>query len=152
MKRTKFVAGAAVFSAAIVGSMVMATQASAAPASATAAYNGACGSGYGVVNSAPITNKGTVYLTYNNSTGKNCVVTVRNTSGAKIYMGASVARSDGSSGQISDYGNYTSYAGPVYVDAKGACVDWSGTIEEVTVSTTNSNCGEQPTTVTTYAR
>lgn len=49
------------------------------------AYNGVCGSGYQVIDSQSVTG-GTVYLTYNSSTGKNCVVTTRSTPGSRLAM------------------------------------------------------------------
>ncbi|MCB5910700.1 spore-associated protein A [Streptomyces sp. SF28] len=124
-----------------MATMATATSASAAPVRATAAYNGACGSGYSVVNSAEISGKGAVFLTYNGKTGKNCVVTVRNTTGKAVSMYTYLGPTDGSSETVFDSGLYTSYAGPVYLLAKGRCVDWGGTIENVSVNVNGSNCG-----------
>jgi len=117
------------------------TAATTATAATKAAYNGACGSGYSVVNSVPVTGKGTVYLTYSAKTGKNCVVTVRNSPGKPVYMYTYLTASNGSSDWVYDSGQYTSYAGPVYLPAKGVCVDWGGSIESVSVSVSGSNCG-----------
>ncbi|MEC4016138.1 spore-associated protein A [Streptomyces sp. H27-D2] len=142
MKRSSAMAGAAVMAVAGIATMATATTASAAPAGAAAAYNGACGRGYSVVNSAAITGKGTVYLTYNRTSGKNCVVTVRNTTGSPVYIFTYLGRTDGSGDAVFDEGEYRSYAGPVYLAAKGACVDWGGTIQNVSVSVTGSNCGK----------
>ncbi|MGW9432516.1 spore-associated protein A [Streptomyces decoyicus] len=122
-----------------IATMTAATTATAAPKAA--AYNGACGSGYSVVNSVPVTGKGTVYLTYSARTGKNCVVTVRNSPGKPVYMYTYLTATDGSSDWVYDSGQYTSYAGPVYLPAKGICVDWGGSIESVSVSVSGSNCG-----------
>ncbi|MFH8570476.1 spore-associated protein A [Streptomyces sp. NPDC017993] len=149
MKRSRAIAGSAVLAVAGLATMATATTASAAPA--PAAYNGACGSGYSVVNSVPITGKGKVYLTYNSKTGKNCVVTVRNSPGSKVYMYTYLAASDGSSDAVWDSGLYTSYAGPVYLQAKGLCVDWGGTIETVSVSVSGSNCGRMAAGVVTHS-
>ncbi|MFJ9413172.1 spore-associated protein A [Streptomyces sp. NPDC101227] len=151
MKRSRVIAGSAVMAVAGLATMATATTASAAPAAATAAsYNGACGSGYNVVNSVPVTGKGTVYLTYSAKTGKNCVVTVRNSPGKPVYMYTYLAASDGSSDPVYDSGLYTSYAGPVYLAAKGLCVDWGGTIESVSVSVSGSNCGRMAAGVVTH--
>jgi len=139
MKRSRAIAGSAILAVAGIATMATATTASAAPKAA--AYNGACGSGYRVVNSAAVTGKGTVYLTYNAKTGKNCVVTVRNKTGKAVQMSAYVAATDGSSPWVYDSGKYTSYAGPVYLPGKGICVDWGGSIETVSVSVSGSNCG-----------
>ncbi|EYF02780.1 hypothetical protein [Chondromyces apiculatus] len=96
-----------------------------AEAVSAATYNGVCGSGYHVIASHALSG-GTVFLTYNSSTGKNCVVTVRNTSGARLPMTARVSKA----GQpwIVDSGQFTTYAGPVYVYAPHACIDWGGSI------------------------
>ncbi|XVU28397.1 hypothetical protein ACQPZJ_15535 [Actinoplanes sp. CA-054009] len=100
----------------------------AAPAQA-ASYNGACGTGYRVIDSLKVggttAGTGTAFLTYNN--GWNCVVVVSNTPGTRDWMRAQVKRS-GDSGWIEDAGNYTQYAGPVYVYAAGSCVDWGGAV------------------------
>ncbi|MFD8545859.1 spore-associated protein A [Streptomyces sp. NPDC059649] len=140
MKRSRAIAGSAVLAVAGLATMATATTATAAP-TVTAAYNGACGSGYRVVNSVPVTGKGTVYLTYSAKTGKNCVVTVRNKPGKPVYVYTYITATDGSSDWVYDSGQYTTYAGPVYLPAKGRCVDWGGAIETVSVSVSGSNCG-----------
>lgn len=89
-----------------------------------AGYNGACGSGYRVIDSHNITG-GTIYLTYNGS--RNCVVTIRNNPGKAVPMNAWIKRST-SSTWIQDPGSYTTYAGGVYVTAPGVCIDWGGGI------------------------
>lgn len=75
-----------------VGVAVVATAAAvvAVPSVAQAAgYNGVCGSGYRVVDSMPLAG-GTAFLTYNSSTGQNCAVTVRNSTGSPVYVLASI--------------------------------------------------------------
>ncbi|MFE7318014.1 spore-associated protein A [Streptomyces sp. NPDC057555] len=139
MKRSSLIAGSAALAVAGIATMGLATTASAAPV--PGAYNGACGSGYGVVNSLPVSGKGTVYLTYSAKTGRNCVVTIRKAPGARVFVRAVLGPSDHSSAPVSDGGKYTTYAGPVYLAAKGRCVDWGGTIEKVSVGVTGSNCG-----------
>ncbi|MER7194408.1 spore-associated protein [Streptomyces flaveolus] len=127
--------------AALVAVSVGGTTALAAPASAAASVTPGtvCGSGYKTVNSAPIGSRGTVYLTYNSSNGKNCVVTIRNTVGSAVDMSAYLYVPDTDQGD-GDYGTYTSYAGPVYAYGKGHCVDWGGSIGSVSVQVTGSNC------------
>lgn len=107
-----------------------------------AAYNGACGSGYSVVNSAAIGDAGTVFLTYNATSGKNCVVTVQNHPGTAKHMVASVKMlMEGERLKpAEDSGNYTHYAGPVYVHAKEYCVAWRGAIENDEYANPGSNC------------
>ncbi|WP_017570909.1 hypothetical protein [Nocardiopsis halotolerans] len=117
----------------------------ASPASAAAAaYNGACGSGYVVVNSAPFRfDLGTLYLTYNSSNGYNCVVTVRSadTAGFPMTMNAGLRRSGDEGSHKSDTGQYSYYAGPVYVYASGSCVDWRGVIGNQATERYETNCG-----------
>ncbi|WP_433424254.1 spore-associated protein A [Microtetraspora malaysiensis] len=121
--------------AAVAGSMTMALPASAAT------YGGQCGSGYSVVNSFHLPDsRGTVFLTYSSATGKNCVATVRTTSGTATLVEAYLKKSS-SSTWIKDSGNYTSYAGPIYVSAAGSCVDWGGTIGTATQYKKGTNCG-----------
>ncbi len=117
---------------------LVAVLAQAVPAAA-ASYGGECGSGYGVVNQADISG-GTVYLAYNNSSGKNCVVVVRSSSGAAMNMDAVLKTSDSTSWE-SDPGNWTAYAGPVYLSAAGRCVDWGGVVGDAWVVRTGTNCG-----------
>ncbi|GAA3820347.1 spore-associated protein A [Streptomyces coacervatus] len=111
------------------------TVAATAPASAAttraaaASYNGACGTGYKVIDSTPVGNSGKVFLTWNESTGKNCAVTIRNTTGAKIYMSVELNALVGhETTPVRDAGEYKSYAGPVYVEARGHCIEWYGVI------------------------
>ncbi|MEV0279003.1 spore-associated protein A [Streptomyces sp. NPDC050610] len=141
MKRSILKAGAVVFAAASVSTVLAATTASAAPVPPTAAYNGVCGKGYNVVNSAPIGSRGVVYLAYSSATGKNCAVTIRNTAGAPVFVRTWVGQSGGHGVPASDSGQYGTYAGPVYLAARGSCVDWGGEIDGVSVTTTATNCG-----------
>ncbi|MGC0414226.1 hypothetical protein RKD37_000547 [Streptomyces ambofaciens] len=142
MKRSMQAVGATLTAVAAVGAglLVTAPAAGAASAGATASYNGVCGSGYKVVNSMPIGTTGTVYLTYNSSTGKNCTVTIRNKTGTPTYMVAYVRNVDSSEDQT-DAGEFTSYAGPVYAFARGACVEWGGVIDNLQAWNYGSNCG-----------
>jgi uncharacterized low-complexity protein len=101
--------------------------------SAAAAYNGVCGTGYKVIDSTPVGNSGKVYVTWNESTGKNCAVTIRNTTGAKIYMAVELnIVTDHETTPVRDNGKYTSYAGPVYMSARGHCIEWLGAIGTAT--------------------
>lgn len=95
-------------------------------AAQAASYNGACGSGYTVIDHMTVggtQTEGTTYLTYNG--GWNCVVTITNTPGAgHQWIDAELEVSGGS--WNSDAGYYSQYAGPVYVYAPGKCIDWGG--------------------------
>lgn len=144
MRSKKAALAAAAVALAGTGLFATATTASAAPREAApkSGYNGQCGSGYSVVNSAAIGDAGNVYLTYNGSTGKNCVVTVRKSTGDPVHMSASIrALTDQDTKPVVDEGDFTSYAGPVYVKGKGHCIEWSGAIEDKTYSNDGSNCG-----------
>jgi hypothetical protein len=114
---------------------------SAAPASA-ATYGGECGSGYSVVNSAPIGSKGTVFLTYSAATGKNCVVAKRDTAGSPVLIEAGLGLNPvGNHWPAYDGGQYRSYAGPIYLSAAGKCVDWMGRISGTEGGKRKTNCG-----------
>ncbi|MCF3105963.1 spore-associated protein A [Streptomyces roseoverticillatus] len=137
------VAGAALLAAATTATTlaVGAGTAVAAPAPA-AAYNRECGSGYTQVNQIPIPGRGTVFLAYNAATGKNCVVTKRNTStGLRLWVGSWLQRNQELKSKQEQYGFYTSYSGPVHLDAKSKCVDWGGEIDGYVVARYKTNCG-----------
>lgn len=135
------VQGAVAVGVSAVALMALAPQASAAPAAATAAYNGACGTGYKVVNSTPVGDIGTAYLTYNSATGKNCAVAVRHVAGDAVSMELFIRRSDSEIYDDYDGGEFRSYVGPVYVKAAGSCVDWWGDINGVHFGRYGTNCG-----------
>ncbi|WAU79280.1 spore-associated protein A [Streptomyces sp. Qhu-G9] len=127
--------------AAAAATSVLAFSGNANAAGANVAYNGACGSGYSVVNSANMQfGAGTVYLTYNGSTGKNCVVTIQTEQKYSGPMTAKIRRT-GSSSWTTDSGDYRYYAGPVYVSAAGSCVDWYGSYFSNYGSGSATNCG-----------
>jgi len=107
--------------------------------SPAAVYNGVCGSGYAVIDSLGVIG-GTVYLTYNSGNGNNCVVTVRNTPGTAVPMCAWIETSSGG-GFSEDCGNYTTYAGPVYLHAPHVCIDWGGSIGNSSSAQFDSHCG-----------
>ncbi|MFD3880359.1 spore-associated protein A [Streptomyces microflavus] len=117
------------------GGLAMAPTASAAQV----AYNGACGTGYKVIRSVPMSTFGTGYLTYSSATGNNCVV-IMNGTGTAQYMSARIVASNGGTVQ-EDYGYFTSYAGPVYYYAPGQCVDWGGLIDQYYRWVENDACG-----------
>ncbi|MGK5728133.1 spore-associated protein A [Streptomyces sp. URMC 124] len=137
------VAGAALLAAATtVTTLAVGTGTAVAAPAPAAAYNRECGAGYAQVNQIPIPGRGTVYLAYNAATGKNCVVTKRNTSsGSRLWVGSWIQRNSELKSKQEQYGFYTSYAGPVYLDAKGKCVDWGGEIDGYVVARYKTNCG-----------
>lgn len=136
MKLAKTAAAIACTTAALAGTLVAASPASAAT------YGGECGSGYGVVNSASIGSKGTVFLTYNSSTGKNCAIAKRNSAGSAVLIEVGLGTNPvGSHWPKFEGGNFTSYAGPVYLSAAGKCVDWMGRITGTEGGKRKTNCG-----------
>ncbi|MEO3786170.1 spore-associated protein A [Actinocorallia sp. B10E7] len=136
MKFTKTAATVACTAAALAGTLV-----AAAPASA-ATYGGECGSGYKVVNSDAIGTKGTVFLTYNSSTGKNCAIAKRNTVGSAVLVEVGLGVYPvGSHWPAFQGGYFTSYAGPIYLSAAGRCVDWMGRISGTEGGERKTNCG-----------
>lgn len=103
-----------------------------------ARYNGACGTGHKVIDSANMENLGTTFLTYNAATGENCLVTVRTKPGAAVDMFARLSSKKG--GTATDRGRFTTYAGPVYIEAPGECVTWEGGITTYSTKGTG-HCG-----------
>lgn len=114
--------------AAILGLTAAGTIAATGTASA-ASYNGGCGSGYSVIGSRDV-GDGNAYITYNSSNGYNCVVTVSDTPGSSMYLDARlrIHRTDTvwKSNEV-DSGNFSYYAGPVYIKAVDTCIDYGGT-------------------------
>ncbi|WP_447042266.1 spore-associated protein A [Streptomyces sp. DSM 118878] len=134
------IAGAAVALAA-GGVMTTATGAAAVAPTPAAAYNKVCGTGYKVVNHIDVGKAGTAYLTYNSATGKNCAVTIRSAPGPAVHMYVWVQRDD-TRDYADDDGYYRSYAGPVYLDARGYCVSWGGVIAGESAGRNGTNCGQ----------
>ncbi|MGK3941479.1 spore-associated protein [Streptomyces caeruleatus] len=124
--------------AALVGAMgAVAPQAGAV--TPPAKYNGVCGAGYSVVDSAPVGTAGTVYLTYSPSTGQDCVVTVRARPGTAVSMLAAVTDAQDVDPEFDD-GSYTTYAGPVYIGHPGHCVSYWGRISGQSGGANNVHC------------
>ncbi|MDN3023010.1 spore-associated protein A [Streptomyces sp. S.PB5] len=114
--------------AAVIGLTAAGTIAATGTASA-ATYTGTCGSGYSVIDTMDV-GDGTAFLTYSGSSGKNCVVTVSDTQGTPMVLGANLRlhRTDTvwKAGVEEDSGTFKYYAGPLYVSAAGKCIDWGG--------------------------
>ncbi|GAA2253033.1 MULTISPECIES: spore-associated protein [Kitasatospora] len=111
----------------VVGAGLLAVPATADAAIAHYTPQSVCGSSYGTRASFNLPGgTSTVYLTYSGSTGKNCVVTIKNSRvGTPTLTGAYITYGDGS-GRQQDAGNYSSYAGPVYLYAPGQCIYFGG--------------------------
>lgn len=103
----------------------------------TATPSALCGSGYYWLNTHSL-GGATVYLLWNNSTSKNCVVTLQhnvdggNSMDAWLYVQASGAH-------VSDPGTYSSYAGPVRAYAP-SCINWGGKWSSTSWSSGWSHC------------
>ncbi|GAA4579655.1 hypothetical protein GCM10023194_05830 [Planotetraspora phitsanulokensis] len=121
------VTGAAAALALSMTPALIATPASAATAS--------CGSGYAFLDSYPIkgldTNRtgGYVSLYYNSSTGKNCAIAKPISSWSGLVNHLDVQLTTNSYPGFVDDGlnaNYHQWAGPIYIPARGECVDVGG--------------------------
>ena len=146
-KNAVLTAAAALFaSAGLIAAAGPASAASTAQPVPRAAYQGECGAGFTVVNSAAIADLGTVYLTYSKADGgSNCVVTKRNATGEAVHMSASVALADDPDNSVVDEGDFTSYAGPAtVVGTLGKCVAWGGEIDGQKYENPGSNCNKRP--------
>ncbi len=93
----------------------------------TAADLGApvCGSGYGVIDSRPLGDAGTVYLSYNAANGHNCVSTMKSAAVGSPTPTSAFLEVSGSS-RRTDSGNFSWFAGPVRAEAANTCVRWGG--------------------------
>ncbi|TDD23412.1 hypothetical protein [Nonomuraea diastatica] len=128
LARTKFtaVASAAVLAAGIVSTIAV-------PASAAAV--GPCGSGYKLVGTYNISKDGQKFgvleVRWNAGTGKNCALAYGSGSnyGRADYKAVRIRSSDKTSWADTDWGNFSKYAGPVYVAAKNKCIDVSAHVE-----------------------
>lgn len=131
----RFATRAGILAAAVAATVAVPTTAQAA------SYNGKCGSGYGVIDSLTISGYGTVYLTYNGSSGMNCAVTIRDNPGTAMFMDAGIQLAGNRASEVHDPGQWTTYAGPVYLSAAGQCIDWGGQIGTVISQRFNVHCG-----------
>jgi hypothetical protein len=97
---------------------------------------------YGIVNQADIPEGGgTVYLLYDNQSGKNCAVTIGSVAG-NTYMDVGLKHhtADDAAG-VWNSGTSAEYAGPVYLQAAGICVDFTGAVGTRSTIRSNVNCG-----------
>ncbi|GHF39054.1 sialidase-1 [Amycolatopsis bartoniae] len=100
----------------------------------------ACGAGYSVIDQQALGTAGTVYLSYNASTGKNCVSTMKKTSvGTPSATSAFLQVEDGT--RVTDSGNFSYYAGPVTAGAAGKCVQWGGSAGTNSYTSPMEHCG-----------
>ncbi|MEV0620024.1 M23 family metallopeptidase [Nonomuraea sp. NPDC050404] len=98
----------------------------------------ACGSGYGVIDSAALTG-GRVYLLYNSGNKNNCVVTLKSTNLGTSTPVSAFLEPQGES-RKTDSGSYGYYAGPVTTSAPGQCVKWGGSVGSSTYTSPFEHC------------
>jgi serine/threonine-protein kinase len=102
-----------------------------------------CGSGYTVIDSAPLKAsgvvKGRVHLLYQASSGKNCVVTLKTVSVGKKTATTAYLEVKGKS-RVTDSGSFAYYAGPVSATAKATCVKWGGSVGTATYASPFEHC------------
>lgn len=99
-----------------------------------AAQQNLCGSSFGLVKTWPIRRAGVevggIDVYYSNSTGQNCVIVSPNARyprGTFHHITAALSKSGSNRWEWDGPGkNYTQYAGPVYVYAKGSCINFYG--------------------------
>jgi hypothetical protein len=99
-----------------------------------------CGSGYKVVDSAALSTKGRVYLTYNKTSGNNCVVTMKHTKLGTASASSAFLEVEGAA-RTTDTGSFSYYAGPVRKAAPGKCVKWGGSADGATYTSGFEHCG-----------
>ncbi|GAA3664065.1 spore-associated protein A [Nonomuraea antimicrobica] len=122
---------------AALASMVMVASwliVSATPASAA----GECGAGYRKVGNYKIGSVGALEVYYNSSNGKNCAIT-RASRPSSGYKQAAISVENQPWADY-DEGNFKYYAGPVYVDARGKCIDVQGYIGRTYVLKETVHC------------
>lgn len=125
------------------------------PSTASAATVGSCGSGYGKVGSYPVTRAwegtaGYIDVYYSSYTGKNCAITrpISSLSGKAGNIWVCIDSPIGARDCDGHGANYRYYAGPVYVYARGTCIDVRGGLnrrpgdnEPFTGGAQNVHCG-----------
>jgi hypothetical protein len=99
-----------------------------------------CGSGYSVINSHALGSAATIYLLYNGSNGKNCVVTMKHTNLGKATAVSASLQVEGGT-KSTDSGNFGYYAGPVRKAAAATCVKWGGSVGSTSWTSGWSHCG-----------
>ncbi|SDY44615.1 sialidase-1 [Amycolatopsis xylanica] len=100
----------------------------------------ACGSGYGVIDSAPLGTEGTVYLSYNAANGNNCVSTMKKANAGTPTATSAYLEVAGSA-RNTDAGSFSYFAGPVKAPAGNKCVKWGGSAGGVKYDSPSEHCG-----------
>ncbi|MEV3983389.1 serine/threonine-protein kinase [Nonomuraea sp. NPDC049758] len=98
-----------------------------------------CGTGYRVIDKHALGTSATIYLLYNTSAGKNCVVTMSKlVYPGKVSMNATLQVQGGAS--AGNPGKFTAYAGPVRLAAVKKCVIWGGSWNSLSWKSGWSHC------------
>ncbi|MFE9119621.1 hypothetical protein [Streptomyces sp. NPDC007172] len=109
----------------------------AVPSANAATAASACGSSYSLVGHYPLkpyiaqapSVGGYLDIYYSSGTGKNCAVAYPTSAQQSRTTSISVSLRIANGTWEGDAGPYHSYAGPVYVSARGTCIDALGDIE-----------------------
>ncbi|MGO4462770.1 spore-associated protein A [Streptomyces sp. M-16] len=81
------------------------------------------------------------YLYCSSTTGRNCAYTVpKSGSGTAQLMFVGLSRASDNT-IVSDGGDYKYHAGPVYLDARGTCVQFNGQVRSVSANSDWGHCG-----------
>ncbi|MFD9575684.1 spore-associated protein A [Streptomyces sp. NPDC059982] len=84
---------------------------------------------------------GYTYLYYSSATGRNCAYTVpKSGSGTTQLMFVGLTRASDNVGSY-DSGDFKYYAGPVYLDARGTCVQFNGQVGSWAGNSGWGHCG-----------
>ncbi|MBD0424677.1 hypothetical protein H0H10_36865 [Streptomyces sp. TRM S81-3] len=94
---------------------------------------------------------GYTYLYYSSATGMNCAYTVpKSGSGTRQFMHVGLFRQSDGAG-VWDSGQYTQYAGPVYLHAPGTCVSFNGQVASWSGNSGYGHCGSLALTTVGFA-
>ncbi|MFG2620132.1 spore-associated protein A [Streptomyces sp. NPDC048507] len=84
---------------------------------------------------------GYTYLYYSSATGRNCAYTVpKSGSGTPQLMFVGLTRASDNVGSYQS-GDFKYYAGPVYLDARGTCVQFNGQVGSWSGNSGWGHCG-----------
>lgn len=92
---------------------------------------------YNIPKSGP--KKGVIELYYNAANGKNCAI-ARGSKVGVTYKSVTISLSKGTFADH-DYGQFSQYAGPVYLSAKHKCINVSGWIGKSKRDVYGVHCG-----------
>ncbi|QYC38707.1 Serine/threonine-protein kinase AfsK [Nonomuraea coxensis DSM 45129] len=98
----------------------------------------ACGEGFYIQRRQHF-GDGETFQLYNNSTGENCVMTIKKVNIGKASPVSATLEVQGGETKT-DSGSYEFYAGPVKLQAKGKCVRFSGSVGSAATSAGWANC------------